>query len=80
MKHNKKIAVGNDGLSAAYKSTTLKAVADMPADDTLREQSKYVFDQLEAAHPEIVWAVGMFRFTPGKLKDTTSMWQSLNAS
>jgi hypothetical protein len=70
MKQNKAIKVGTDAISAAYKATTIKAAEDMPAEGTLGQRSIYVYDQLEAAHPEVVWGVVLVKYTPGKFADT----------
>ena len=67
-------------MSAAYKATVLKAADDIPAEGTLKEQAKYVLDQLEYAHPEIVWGVELVKFTTEKWEDTSIMQLSPNTS
>lgn len=42
----------------------------MPDQGTLNDKSKYVYDQLEAAHPEIEWGVSIVKFSLGKLSET----------
>ncbi len=83
MKSNKQIKpieVVTDSISAACKATAIKAADNMPAEKSIREQSKYVYDQLTAAHPETAWGVELDKCTTGKLLDNKSMWNSLNAS
>lgn len=80
MKHNKEVTVNWGDMSADYKATVIQATDDMPAEGTLQQQSKYVFDQMEAAHKEIVWGVELIKFTPGKLDDTAYLFNSPNAS
>ncbi len=72
MKHNKTVKAYGV-MSAAYEATSIKAAKDMPAEGTLNQLSKYVYDQLKVAHKEIAWGVELIKYTPGKWSDTTSM-------
>ncbi len=79
-KHNKAVEAHSDKMSENYKATAIQAAKDMPAEGTLEKQSKYVIDQMIAAHKEIVWGVVLVKYTPGKWTDTAYMWKSLYAS
>lgn len=67
-------------MTADYTATAIQAAKDMPAGDTLEQQSKYVTDQMMATHKEIAWGVTIVKYTPGKLNDTTYMCFSAYAS
>jgi hypothetical protein len=79
-KHSKPISVSTDKVFPVYKVTAVKAAEDMPAEGSLNSQSKFVYDKLRAAHPEIAWVVELIRYTPAKLTETVVLWRSLDPS
>ncbi len=80
VQHTRPVNVSIDSISAAYKATALKAAEEMPADGTIKELTRFVIDQLIAAHPEISWGVELIKFIPGKLTDMAYMLKSDNSS
>lgn len=67
-------------MSAEYKATALNAVEYINTEGTLREQAEYVYDQLQAAHPQIAWGVGTVKITEAEWENTAFMFCSVNAS
>ena len=53
--NNKKIKEYDDYMTPAYKATALKAAEEVDQTKSLSEQSKYIYDKLDEAHPEIEW-------------------------
>jgi hypothetical protein len=51
------ISVITDQVSPQYKATALKLAQEMPLNGTLKEKSKFIFDQLVKEHPNFEWGV-----------------------
>lgn len=72
-----KIVVDEDEIDPKYKTTAFNAAREMPKQGSVRTRSKFVYDQLKKAHPNVAWGVYVKNATSEETNST--FWYSTTA-